>query len=186
MCRFLIILLMSILDSRNISAQTFKNSWAIAPVVSFATLPSGIKQRRRELGLGLAFDSHLFGRDLWQNGPGLALMMTMPLDNGNRFVRVSPYSFYVEPRWTWWLVLKKNQFSATPFVGVKSIFGAQIINRQVNNSKSSNMLWLMAFGPRLGMAYWFSHYGLVGSYDLSFGTHKIRQEFGLSLVWHNI
>lgn len=184
MLRLLIIFLISVFAlETNLQAQV---SWQYAPVFSFATLPSGIKQRRQELGMGLSFDTHLYSQKYWRTGPGLALMATLPLDTGNYFVRVSPYSIYLEPRWTWWFVLEKNSFSVTPFIGLKSMLGTQIISRQVDRTKSSNMLWLLALGPRIGIAYWLSNYGLVCSYDISFGTNKLRQELSLSLTYLNI
>jgi hypothetical protein len=161
-------------------------SWAYSPVFSFASLPTGIQQSRRDLGLGLGFDAYLYTGSYWRSGPGLALMATIPLDTGNSFVRVSPYSVYAEPRWTYWLLFQKNRFSVTPFLGIKSMLGAQIINRHVDKSQSSNTLLLLALGPRIGIAYWLSNFGLACSYDISFGTIKLRQELNLSLIWHNI
>jgi len=161
-------------------------SYSYSPVFSFATLPTGIKQKRREYGFGLSIDTHWFGGNYWRTGPGLALMATVPIDRGNSFVGVSPYSIYAEPRWTYWLVLEKNKFSVTPFVGLKSMMGAQIIRRHVDASRSSNMLWLLAFGPRVGIAYWYSNFGLACAYDISFGTNQLRQEINLSLSFHNI
>lgn len=163
-----------------------ENSWSYSPVFSFAVLPTGIKQKRREYGLGLSVDAYLFKGNYWRTGPGLALMATLPIDHGNSFVRVSPYSFYLEPRWTYWLVFERNKFSVTPFVGLTSMLGAQIIRRQVDTSRSSNYLELMAFGPRIGIAYWYSNYGISCAYDFSFGTNKLRQELSLSLSFHNI
>ena len=88
-------------------------------------MPTGIDKNRRELGMGLGFDAYLYTGSNWRTGPGLALMGTFPLDTGNSFVQVSPYSVYVEPRWSWWLLFQKDQFSVTPFLGIKSMLGAR-------------------------------------------------------------
>ena len=159
--------------------------WQAAPVFSYAALPSGIEKQRHELGAGLSFDTYVWGNNNLVLGPGLKFAATLPLHTGNKFVRVSPYSFLVEPRFTIWFIFEKNNFRFSPFIGVSGFIGANYIIRRVANSRSSNTQLILALGPRLGMSYWLSHWGLECSYTPSFGTNKIRHEISLALGWRN-
>ena len=161
-------------------------SWQIAPVFSLAALANGAGGNRYEIGAGLQGDVYLWRINNFLFGPGLSLAATKPLGTGNSSVRVSPYSLYSEQRFTVSWAYAQGDMAFMPFVNIFANLGVEIIHRQVRAQRSINMSTLIALGSRLGMSLWWKDWGVIASYDLSYGSNKWRQQMLISLAYNFI
>lgn len=135
-----------------------------------------------EFGGGLGVDAFLWHVGPFMLGLGGGLYGTLPFKTGNAAVSVKPYTLYSEERLSIAYILSGPTFSIIPTLGLKSVIGAAIFNRQVQKSASTSIDLLLALGPTMSVFYWLKQLGFGLAYSMSYGTKGLRQHVDLSFV----
>jgi hypothetical protein len=158
-----------------------------APVFSIASTATGIQEISYIYSSGISVDNYLINNLNYSHGPGLKIMMRIPKNNGNNFVKVNSRGIYTETRYTWWFNLKRDIYTAKFLLGPKIILGADYISRYVDDTTSSSTKFLSALGARIGLSYWINNFGLEISYDISTNLRAfdMGHEINLAVVMHN-
>lgn len=177
--RTIMMLLVVLAISRSIFAEG--SFWQAQLPFSLGTSSDAAKPSL-EFGGGLGIDAFLWHLGPFMFGVGGGLYGTLPFKTGNAAVSVKPYTLYSEERLSIAYILSGPTFSIIPTLGLKSVIGAAIFNRQVQKSASSSLDLLVALGPTMSVFYWIKQLGFGLAYGISYGTKGLRQHVDLSFV----